>query len=126
MALVTVTPTQLVAGTPGADMVAGANLSATITGGTDTFVITPVKNTWDLIIFISYTGAAVVTFNAGDNPPSIRAIQGNLVLAAGVNAAVQSLVLQGGRFIQDDGTITGSVATANCKMGAYILPRKDS
>lgn len=118
----------MVAGTRTADLVAGADLSATI-ATTDTFVITPVLRTYDMLIVISFAGTTTVTFNAGAEPPSMRATMG-VTTIAGVNAEVRLLLLPGGQHIQVNSggtmTITGSNLGSNCKMAAYRIPRINS
>lgn len=128
MTLRTVTPVLMVAGTRTLDMVAGADLSATIATG-DTFVITPVLRTYDMFVFVSFAGTTTLTFDAGDEPPSMRASMGSLTMA-GANSEVRGMYLPGGRFMQVNSggiqTITGSNTGSNCKMGVYLIPRLNS
>lgn len=128
MTLRTVTPVLMVAGTATADLVAGADLSATIATG-DTFVITPVLRTYDMYIFVSGAGTTVITFDLGDLPPSLR----NTMAAATIsvtNGVVKGMVLQGGQYMQTSSTgiqtITGTNLGGNCKMGVHLIPRLNS
>lgn len=128
MTLRTVTPVLMVANTRTADMVAGADLSATIATG-DTFVITPVLRTYDMFIFVSFAGTTTLTFDAGDEPASMRASMGTTTMA-GANAEVRGFFLAGGQFMQMNSTgiqtVTGSNLGSNCKMGVYLIPRLNS
>ncbi len=126
MTLRTVTPVLNAVNTRSNDMVAGADLSATI-ATTDTFVITPVLNTYNLLIVVSFAGTTTLTFDAGDEPPSMRATMGPSSVMNGVSGEVRWMLLEGGRHIQVNSggtmTITGSNLGGNCKMAAYRVPR---
>ena len=67
------------------------------------------------------TGAATVTFNAGDYPPSSRKSLGSLAVTLD-QADLRVIVLDASRFCQDDGTITGSVATNSVKISVLRIP----
>lgn len=129
MTLRTVTPVLMVAGARSNDLVAGADLSVTIATG-DTFVITPVLNTYNLLIVCSFAGTTTLTFNAGSEPASMRSTMGANTAMNGVNAEVRIMVLDGGRYIQANSggvaTITGSNTGSNVKMAAYRIPRINS
>ena len=60
-----------------------------------------------LVIFIEETAGAALTvvFDAGDYPPSMLKDKGSLSVA-GVVSDVVAVVLEAGRFLQNDGTIT--------------------
>lgn len=119
----------MVAGARSNDLVAGADLSVTIASG-DTFVITPVLNTYNMVIVVSFAGTTTLTFDAGDEPAAMRATMGANTAMNGVNAEVRIMVLDGGRYTQMNSggvhTITGSNTGANCKMAAYRIPRINS
>jgi hypothetical protein len=92
----------------------------------DTFEIDVRNRTDDLVIVIGATGAGntVVTFNAGVDPPSKREGIGNLAPTAIATTETRVITLEGGRFIQANGKITGSVATNGARMFAYRISRK--
>lgn len=125
MTLRTVTPVLMVAGTRTADVVAGADLSATIADG-DTFqIVTPLR-TEDLLIVASFAGTTALSFDAGTEPPSMQASLGALAGLNGVNAEVRLYLLPGGRHIKAGSsgmTITGTNVGSNVKMAAYRIPR---
>lgn len=77
----------------------------------------------DILVFMEEegTGAATVTFDAGDNPPAELAGLGALdvVLA---NADLRLVVLESARHAQNDGLITGSVATNDVLIYVLQLP----
>lgn len=116
------------------DLVAGADLSATIADG-DTFTIVapaaaagneqPTIDTNQLLIVASFAGTTTLTFTAGSYPPSLRSGLGNLATLNGVNAEVRWMMLEAGRFIIVTSgvmSINGTNAGGNVKMAAYILP----
>lgn len=118
---VSVTLTTLTINTRSGDLV---GLGASVTAG-QTFDIAVLGKTDDLIILLEEqnSGAATVTFNAGDDPPSKREGIGALDIALS-QADARILQLEGGRFIQSDGKITGSVATNTVKITAFRTSRK--
>lgn len=118
---VSVTLTTLTINTRSGDLV---GLGASVTAG-QTFDIAALGKTDDLIILLEEqnSGAATVTFNAGDDPPSKREGIGALDIALS-QADARILQLEGGRFIQSDGKITGSVATNTVKITAFRTSRK--
>ncbi|KKM96182.1 hypothetical protein LCGC14_1180690 [marine sediment metagenome] len=117
--MVAVARTVLAVDVRSADIVAGG--TALTTG--QTFEIAANNRTDDLLIIFEETSTAVATlvFDAGDEPPSMRAGLGSLTIAIAADD-IRALVLSGGRFIQDDGTITGTLTGAG-KMFAFTLPR---
>lgn len=66
-----------------------------------------------LLIFIEETsaGSISVVFDAGDYPPSMLKDKGSLTVA-GVASDVVAVVLEAGRFLQNDGKITWTVTGA--------------
>lgn len=120
MAEKTVVVEDLELNTRGSDML-GAGVSVTTS---DTFTIDVQNVTHDLIIVIEEggVGAATVTFDAGANPPSLQAPLGDLEVAL-ATSDIRPVPLEGGRFIQTNGKITGSVATNTVTMRAYRLPK---
>lgn len=117
---VAVALTDLTANTRSADLVAGGT---SVTAG-QTFSLAVRNKTEQIILCLEEqnSGAATVTFDAGDEPPSMRAGLGSLEIAL-AQADARLLVLEGGRFIQSDGLITGTVATNTVKIFAFRIPR---
>lgn len=120
MADVTVTLDTLSINTRSNDLLGSGD---SVTAG-QTFEIDVKNKTDDLIIVLEElnSGAATVTFDAGDNPPSKREGLGSLAIAL-AQADVRMLQLEGGRFIQSDGKITGSVATNTVRVSAIRTSR---
>lgn len=119
MADVSISKTALVENTRSGDLVAG---------GTDintgqTFEIAAANQTDDLVLILEEQdgSTATVTFDAGDEPPSMRAGLGSLTISLAAND-LRALILEGGRFIQSDGKITGSI-TGGVRITALDLPR---
>ncbi len=109
--------------TPSADL-PDASL-ASITAAADGFVINGLNNeTRNVLFSVLDSGAAsVVTINAGVNPPSMRAGLGNLTITLAAND-VKHVAIEAARFMQADGTITGTVdADGTASIGAKIIPR---
>ncbi len=119
MADVDVAITALVADVRSLDIIAGGE--ALTTG--QSFEIATANRTDELLIIFEETSTATasIVFDAGDEPPSMRAGLGSLTIAI-ASLDIRALVLSGGRFIQDDGVITGTLTGAG-KMLAFRLPR---
>ena len=66
-----------------------------------------------LLVFIEETsaGSISVVFDAGDYPPSMLKHKGSLTVN-GVASDVVGVILEAGRFLQSDGTITFTVTGA--------------
>lgn len=115
MGLITITPVTLAPNTRSADLVGVGSTVAT----TDTFTIPVLGNTRTIILVAEElgSGAATITFNAGDNPPSFLADSATLVLA---QSDLRVWKFEPGQFIHGDqsGSITGSVATNSVKLYA--------
>ena len=62
-----------------------------------------------------------VTITAGDRPPAQLQGQGNLTITMAAND-VKYVVLESGRFEQNDSTIKGTAAANATKMIAFLLP----
>ena len=67
------------------------------------------------------TAAASIVWDAGDEPPSMRAGLGSLTVVF-ASLDVRSFILEGGRFIQDDGEITGTLTGAG-KLTVFSIPK---
>lgn len=120
---VVVTLTSLAVNTRSADLVGGGQ---SVTAG-QTFSLAVAGRTERILIILeeTNTGAATVTFDAGDDPPSMREGMGSLAIAL-AQADLRSLILEGGRFIQNGvgNLITGTVATNTVKILCYSLSSK--
>lgn len=130
MAVITVTPIALVANTATPDLVgADADDVAVDVVATDTFQIDcrgagagkATEGRLVLVLETQTAGAAVVTFDAGDYPPAMLKDKGALTVDLAASD-LKLIVLEAGRFLQNDGYITGSIATTACYMTAYYMP----
>ena len=119
---VEITLTDLAINTRSGDLV---GLGSSVTAG-QTFSIDSNGRTEGILIVLEEQGggAATVTFDAGDDPPSKREGLGALVITL-ATSDLRILELEGGRFIQDGvaNLITGSVATNTVKIMAFNLSR---
>lgn len=116
---VSITETDLAADVKGADLIgSGSDLNTT-----ETFDIAVSNRTDELVLVLEEQdgAAATVTIDAGDEPPSMRAGLGALTITLAAND-LRLLQLSGGRFIQSDGKITGSV-TGGVRIRAVRLAR---
>jgi len=115
--------TPFVAGTISADIItAAANIESVASG--EYAVIAAAGNTSDLVISVYSAGAATVTFIAGDNPPSMNAGLGDgSAQSLGAGDACL-LVVPGGQYVQDNGTVRVLVGTNTCIIGAFRIPRE--
>ncbi len=118
MALITITPTTLAFGTESADLPASG--TSVIAG--NTFEV-DVKFNPNILFILEEVGggACTITFDAGDVPPAARGGLGadTVVLAA---SDLFAFIPEPGRHMQNDGKITGSVATNNARIRALRLP----
>lgn len=115
---VAVAITVLVANTRGADLVGGG--TAITTG--QTFSLAASNRTDNFMVVLEETSGstATVVFDAGAYPPSMRSGLGSLSIALAAND-LRVLMLEGGRFIQSTGLITGTF-TGGGRLLAYKLP----
>ena len=121
MADVTITPVTQTVNTRSGDLV---GLGTSVTAG-QTWECDIKNRTDELVIFLEEqnAGAATVTFNAGDDPPSKREGMGNLTITL-AQADLRMVTLEGARFIQNNGKLEGSVATNTVKLYITRIPRK--
>lgn len=101
----------------------GAGMTSVSSG--DTAVIAAKGNTGNLTIIVSGDGThtATLAVTAGDEPPSERAGKGALSALSVAATGSYSLPLEGGRFVQDDGTIRIPVTgTGPVYIGAFLPP----
>lgn len=119
MADVTLTATAVTLATRTSDLVgSGASVTA---GQTFACAIADSADKYFWIVEEQNSGAATVTFDAGDNPPSARAGLGSLAIVL-AQADLRGVVIEGARHLQDDGTVTGSVATNTVKITVLKFP----
>lgn len=82
----------------------------------NTHTITPTKRMGKLLVRLKNTTAStkVYTVTAGDSPPAESAGQGDLTVSltdGSTTPTVAWLVLEGARFLQNDGTVVITVAS---------------
>lgn len=120
MADVSISVTALTEGTRSGDLVAGG----TAVNAGQSFSIAAGDVTATLVIVMEEVGggAATVTFDAGDYPPAARQGLGARAIALAASD-LRLIVLEGARHIQSDGAIEGSVATNNCRISAFRIPK---
>lgn len=115
---VAVAQTPLVPGTKSADLVGGGT---DINTG-ETAVIACANGETRVILFIQELDSAALTLSveAGDYPPA--ATQGKGALAVALDSLDQRLlVVEGGRHLQNNGTIRVLV-TGGCRIFAFTMP----
>lgn len=103
-----------------------ADLITTAEGGTsvsagNVAVITANGDTRNLVLSFYGSGAATATVLAGDNPPALRQGLGNKALTIPVSDLLIA-VIEGARYMQDNGTIRIEIATNNVVVGAHRIP----
>lgn len=98
-----------------------ANPTGTAIVAANTHVITPTKPGAKVAVRLtnSFAGSKDFTIKAGDNPPSLSAGQGDLVLTLAQNDVV-FVVLESARFLQDNGTYRIDVAASTTGFIAAI------
>ena len=93
-----------------------ANPAGTAIVAADTHVITPTKATSKVLLRITNTTAStkIATILAGDNPPADAAGQGSLAVSltdGSTTPQTAYVVVEGSRFLQNDGSIQITVAS---------------
>ena len=126
MAVTDITPVQLVRETASADL-PDASATSVATGADGFSIVNTIGFARNVLIKMVETGgnAAAVVFAAGDKPPAITAGLGSLSVTLAAND-VKYLSLEQARFLQDDGTIEGTVTGAGAdsvSMAVFLLPR---
>jgi len=120
MAVTAVTLTELTLNTASADLPASGWTA--IATGADGFSL-DVSGVGSPVVlgFLDGGTADTITITAGDRPPAQLQGQGNLAIAMAASD-VKYIVLESGRFEQNDSTIKGTVAANATKMIAFLLP----
>lgn len=93
-----------------------ANPAGTAIVAANTHTITPTRATGKVLIRITNTTAStkIATITAGDNPPADAAGQGVLDISltdGSTTPQIAFVVVEGARFLQNDGTIVITVAS---------------
>lgn len=110
--------TTLTEGTISGDLVAGGT---SVTTG-NVAVIAAVGETNNLIIAMYAASASVVTVQAGDNPPALRqGLGANATNTVGAGE-VRLLMVEGGRYTQDNGTIRITVGANTVIFRVFRVP----
>ena len=121
MAVTAVTLTELTLNEASADLPI-ASWTAIATGA-DGFSLDMTGVGSPVVLGFSDGGGAAdnVTITAGDRPPAQLQGQGNLTITMAAND-VKYVVLESGRFEQNDSTIKGTAAANATKMIAFLRP----
>lgn len=126
MADVTTTLVRLTVNTLSSDLIAGGQDHNTgNTGAVDVSSATtlPYMNGEDRLLFVFEEqdgSTASVVIDAGDYPPSALKDKGSLTLSLSAND-LKCVVLEAGRFLQNDGTITWTI-TGGVKVFCFRIP----
>lgn len=122
MSDVAVSVTALADGVVSADILTNAEGATQVTAG-NTAVI-DVSNSTDRVIVAIYGsgGAATATVQAGDYPLAVRAGLGAKALTIPASDCLL-VVLEGARYMHDDGKIRIDIATNTCQVSANRIPK---
>ena len=122
MADIAITPTVLVTDTASADIL-DADGVAISNASANTFAIAAggLAGGRLLLKFFDDGSTDTITILAGDRPPSQRVDLGNLTFAM-VASDCKYILIEAGRFLQDDGTIRVTCTTNGMECKAFTLP----
>ena len=122
MADIAITVTALAINTVSADIL-DADGTTISTASANTFAIAAggLAGGRLLLKFFDDGSTDTITILAGDRPPSQRVDLGNLSFAMGA-ADVRYILIEAGRFLQDDGTIRATCTTNGMECKAFTLP----
>ena len=124
MADTTVAPVALAVNTVSADILTTAEGGTAVSAG-NVAVIDAKGDTGRLLISLyNASGGATATVQAGDNPPSLKAGLGATSALTIPAADCVLLVIDPGRFAQDDGKIRITIGSNTVVVGAHLLPRE--
>lgn len=131
MADVTITPARLTPGTAtgdllgagagaGSDVNTGETIAITVSG--EASVLPALGGEAHLFLFVEEQdgSTATIVFDAGDYPPAMLSHKGSVTVSLAANDA-KLIVLEAGRHMQSDGTITGTV-TGGVRIKAVRMP----
>lgn len=122
MSVTDITPTQLVVNTRSADITdSDGTVASTPSDGWSIALGSQGRVQGLLLKFLADGSGDTVTILAGDNPPSMTAGLGNLTVTLAASD-VRYIVLEGGRFLQDDGTVKATCTDAGTTVRAFLLP----
>lgn len=122
MSVTDITPTQLVTNTRSADITDSDGTAAGTPADGWSITLGSQGTVEKLLLKFAADGSGdTVTVLAGDNPPALTAGKGNLsvVLAA---SDVRYVVLEAGRFLQDDNTVKATCTDAGTTVKAFLMP----
>lgn len=122
MSTTTLTPEVLAYNTRGADLPVGGATVATTPADGWVIPMGAYGSAARLFLLLSADATGdIITFLAGDRPPSMRSALGDLAITL---AALDErpLILEAGRFIQSDGTIRATCVDAGTGIRAWFLP----
>lgn len=131
MAITAITPEALTINTKGGDLPDASGVVATTPADGWVIAAGGLAGARLLLKFLANGSGDTVVFHQGDRPPSQRADLGvtgteiddgglDLTLAAN---DVRHIVVEAGRFLQDDGTIHAHCGDAGTMCWAWILPK---
>lgn len=122
MATTTITPTTLTMNTASADLDdASGTVAATPADG---WSISAAGLSGDrlLLKFVADATGDTVVVTAGDKPPGHLVGLGTLSITLAAND-VKYVPVEGGRFLQSDGTIVATCTDTGTKCSAFIMPK---
>lgn len=121
MADIAVTPTELAINVASADILDADGVAIAATANYFAIAAGGKAGNHLLLKFFDDGSSCTVTILAGDRPPSQRVDLGNLEIALAANDC-KYVVIETGRFLQDDGTIRASADDTGLECKAFILP----
>lgn len=122
MATTAITPTPLVRDVVSADILDAAGTVAT-TPADGWVIAAPVAPDVDLLLkfLVDATGDTIIIV-AGDRPPSHLSGLGDLALVLAASD-VRYIMIEKGRFLQDDGTFLATATDAGTTCYAFTIPK---
>ena len=122
MATTAITPTPLVRDVVSADILDAAGTVAT-TPSDGWVIAAPVGPDVDLLLkFLVDASGDTITIKAGDRPPSHLSGLGDLALVLAASD-VRYIMVEKGRFLQDDGTFLVVCTDAGTTCYAFTIPK---
>lgn len=122
MSVTTVTAKQLVTNTRSDDILDGdGTVATTPTDGWSVSLGSQGQVERALFKFLADGTGDTVTFLAGDHPMSANAGKGNMTVTLAASD-VRYIMIEGGRFLHDDGTVKATCVDAGTTMLVFLLP----